>query len=289
MTKKKLNIRPVGLKGREVNERMLELMDATLIKEGVDRGVLEITKKGPDGKVYAIVRENKYYYIKTADMKEGLVKEDFKYMGGLANKKDFAYPSYAKALKHLNLKFHSLNESLGLVSSANIFRDDEIVETNMSYKNYGHVEYDANIVDKKGEKLSSDGVSDAAEEGVTGDNLTKNKGKGKADNEFAKASDPIFEDKIELTDAEKIIEGMLTGEEIVIPEPEADYVFEGNNITVKKPMSISTTIEAIDETIYKVTGEGTKEAMSEAANILRGLKKEEVIAVLETITGKKKV
>jgi len=288
MTKKKLNIRPVGLKGREVKNRMLELMDATLIKEGVDRGVLEITKKGPDGKVYAIIRENKDYYIKTADMKEGLVKEDFEYMGGLANKKDFAYPSYAKAIKHLNLKFHSINESLGLASEANIFRDDKIVETNMSYKNYGAVEYDANITDKKGEKLSWDNVSDDAEDGITGDNLTKNNGKGKADKDFAKLSDSIFE-RDELTDSEKIIEGMLSGDEVVIPEPEADFVFEGDNMTIKAPMSITDTITAIDDTIYRVTGEGTKEAMAEATDILKGLKKDEVIAVLEAITGKKKV
>tara|TARA_R110000868_G_scaffold203969_4_gene451944 strand:+ start:20039 stop:20905 length:867 start_codon:yes stop_codon:yes gene_type:complete len=288
MTNKKLNIKPVGLKGREIQDRMLELMGGTLIKENVDRSVIEITKKGPDEKIYAIVRENHEYYIKTADMKESLVKEDFKYMGGLANKKDFAYPSYAKALKHLNLKFHSLNESLGLTSSANIFRDDKIVETKMSYKNYGSVPYDANIVDKKGENLSWDGVSDDAEDGVTGDNLTKNNGKGKADKEFAKLSDDIFE-KVNLSDAEKIIEGMLTGEELVIPKLEADFVFENGDITVKRPMSITDTIDAIDGTIYRVTGEGTKDAMTEAATILKGLTKEEVISVLESITGKKKV
>ena len=282
MTKKKLNIRPVGLKGREVKNRMLELMDATLIKEGVDRGVLEITKKGPDGKVYAIVRENKNYFIKTADMKEGLVKEDFKYIGGLANKKEAAYPSYAKAIKHLNLKFHSLNESLGLVSDANIFRDDNIVENGGTHAGYGFVQNDEHVEDKKGEELEMDGISDAAEDGVTGDNLVGKNGKKKADKDFTKAD-------VKLTEAEKIIEGMLTGEEIVIPEPEADFVFEGDNMTVKKPMSITDTIESIDGTIYRVTGEAKKEAMAEAADILKGLEKDEVIAILESITGKKKV
>lgn len=279
MTKKRLNIRPVGLKGREVKNRMLELMEnMTPIKENVDRSVVEITKKGPDGNVYAIVRENKDYYIKIAEMKDNLVKEDFEYVGGLANKKDYAYPSYAKALKHLNLKFHSLNEALGLVSGANIFQDDKLIEHHgMTYKNYGTVDNQEYVEDKKGEELEMDAEEGSEEDGF-GSNVT---GK-KAENDWEKAD-------VKLTESEKIIENMLTGEEIVIPEPEPDFVLEGEEVSVKKPLSITETIEAIDDTIYKVTGEGTKEAMNEAAELLKALKKEEVIAVLETITGKKKV
>lgn len=283
MTKKRLNIRPVGLKGREVKNRMLELMEnMTPIKENVDRSVVEITKKGPDGNVYAIVRENKDYYIKIAEMKDNLVKEDFEYVGGLANKKDYAYPSYAKALKHLNLKFHSLNEALGLVSEANIFQDDKLIEHHgMSYKSYGFVDNQEYVEDKKGEELEMDAEEGSEEDGF-GSNVTGKKGEKKAENDWEKAD-------VKLTESEKIIENMLTGEEIVIPEPEPDFVLEGEEVSVKKPLSITETIEAIDDTIYKVTGEGTKEAMNEAAELLKTLKKEEVIAVLETITGKKKV
>ena len=100
---KKNNIKPTGLKGQEQVNRMIELMGQTLIKEGVDRSVIELTKVGPDGKSYGIVRENHEYYIKIAEGTENLTKDSFKYIGGLKNKKEFAYPSYAKAIKHLKI------------------------------------------------------------------------------------------------------------------------------------------------------------------------------------------
>ena len=84
---KNSNIRPTGRKGNETVNRMKELMDITPIKEGVDRSTEVITKLGPDGKAYAIIKENSEYYIKSAEKTSGLVMEDFKYIGGLKNKK----------------------------------------------------------------------------------------------------------------------------------------------------------------------------------------------------------
>lgn len=121
----KERISPVGLKGNEINERMKELMGITPINENLTRSSVELTKMGPDGNVYGIVRENHEYYIKVATKREGkLVAEDFSYIGGLKNKKQEVYPTYAKAIKHLNFKFNSLNEAYGKSGQINVFESD---------------------------------------------------------------------------------------------------------------------------------------------------------------------
>jgi hypothetical protein len=128
--KKDNRISPVGLKGNEINERMKELMGIKPINENHSTSVVELTKIGPDGNAYAIVRENHEYYIKTTVKKSNLISEDFKYIGGLQNKKSEAYPSYAKAIKHLNLKFNSLAESFDAGHNINVFKSDNLVKEN---------------------------------------------------------------------------------------------------------------------------------------------------------------
>lgn len=125
-----LNINPMGLKGRQINERMKELMGISSINENTSKSAVELTKIGPDGKAYAIVRENHEYYIKVSDKTTNLVNEDFKYIGGLQNKKSEAYPSYAKAIKHLNLNFKSLAEAYGKGGDINVFVDDNLINEN---------------------------------------------------------------------------------------------------------------------------------------------------------------
>lgn len=108
-------INPIGLKGKEELQHIQELMNKlTPITEIVRNSVVEITKKGADGKIYAIVRENHNYFIKVATLKKGvLVTEDFQYIGGLQNKNEEVHPTYAKALKRLNMKLISLAEAFG--------------------------------------------------------------------------------------------------------------------------------------------------------------------------------
>ena len=125
--KKKLIINPVGLKGYEINERMKELMGIAPINESKTSFVIELTKVGPDGKAYAIVRENHLYFIKVSDKTEKIVAEDFNYIGGLKNKMTEAYDSYAKAIKHLNLKFRSLAEANNYDGEINVFRNDNLL------------------------------------------------------------------------------------------------------------------------------------------------------------------
>lgn len=121
----KEKITPVGLKGYEINERMKELMGVTTLNEGMKNSAIELTKKGPDGKIYGIIRENHEYYIKISTKQAAnLVVEDFSYIGGLQNKKQEAYPTYSKAIKHLNLKFNSLNEAYDKSGQINVFETD---------------------------------------------------------------------------------------------------------------------------------------------------------------------
>lgn len=169
-------INPIGLKGNEINERMKQLMGMTPMNEGLSRSTVELTKIGPDGKTYGIVRENHEYYIKISDKTSNLTVEDFKYIGGLQNKKQEAYPSYAKATKHLNLKFNSICESYGIVNTFNVFVDDKLLSEHHPYKadqalsaTKGMGDSQEYIVDKAGKELSAD----AKEEG--GDNLADKK------------------------------------------------------------------------------------------------------------------
>jgi hypothetical protein len=53
---------------------------------------VELTKLGPDNKVYAIIREITNIILST-DKVSNIVSEDFKYIGGLQNKKQEAYSS----------------------------------------------------------------------------------------------------------------------------------------------------------------------------------------------------
>lgn len=134
---KEQRIIPTGLKGYEINERMKELMGIQPINESKKTSVVELTKLGPDGKVYGIVRENHEYYIKITTKSSNLVAEDFGYIGGLQNKKSEAYPSYAKALKHLNLKFNSLSEAYDNAEKINVFEDDNLMNETVGFNSGG--------------------------------------------------------------------------------------------------------------------------------------------------------
>ncbi len=156
-------VNPIGLKGNQINERMRVLMGMTPINEGISRSTVELTKIGPDGKAYGIVRENHEYYIKVSDKTSNITVEDFKYIGGLQNKKSEAYSSYAKATKHLNLKFNSICESFDIVNTFNVFVDDKLLSEGAAKEASKH------ITDTKGTELGSK----VKEEG--GDNVAEKK------------------------------------------------------------------------------------------------------------------
>ena len=122
------NINPKTLKGQDKLNRMLDLMGKmNTLNESKSYSELELVKKGPNGIVYGIVRENHDYFIKTSNKTSGkFLAEDFSYVGGLQNKYDERYNSYAESIKHLNMKFDMLNESYGIDSNTNIFETDGV-------------------------------------------------------------------------------------------------------------------------------------------------------------------
>ena len=183
-------VRPTGLKGSEKLDRMRELMGSTQLNEDVKNSVVELTKLGPDGKVYGIVREGHDYFIKVTDKQSNIVTEDFNYIGGLMNKTSEVYGSYAKAIKQLNLKFMSLNEAYGKEGNFNTFSNDNLLSENEASKN---------ILDKAGEKLSYDS-KEGKDESQFGDNLANKD----VDDEF---------EKVKLSENEMAIDEMITGEE----------------------------------------------------------------------------
>ena len=140
--KNKQIISPVGLKGKEILERQLSLMGIKPINENENKtnSAVELTKIGPDGNAYAIVRENHEYYIKRTNKKTGLVMEDFKYIGGLQNKKEESYPTYARAIKQLNFKFKSLAEAFNQGGDINVFEDDNLLSENARVGGFSQME-----------------------------------------------------------------------------------------------------------------------------------------------------
>ena len=129
-------VKPVGLKGNDKLNHMLNLMGRLdTINENVNRiSSVKISKQAPDGNVYAIVRENQEFVIKTAPLKENLSLKDLNYIGGLANKRDFVYESFKKADKVLNNKLISLFEAYGIETDINTFKSDRLIKEECDIK-----------------------------------------------------------------------------------------------------------------------------------------------------------
>ena len=119
---------PKKIKGQDKLNRIKDLMGKmNTINESDSTSEVELIKKGANGVVYGIVRENRNYFIKTSEKTSGeFMAEDFNYVGGLQNKSSEKYKSYADALKHLNLKFDMLNESFGVEKNTNLFETDGV-------------------------------------------------------------------------------------------------------------------------------------------------------------------
>ena len=127
-------VNPKKIKGQDKLNRIKDLMGKMgTLTESKTFSELELIKKGPNGVVYGIIRENHDYFIKTTEKTSGIfLSEDFKYVGGLQNKYNERYKSYAEAIKHLNMKFDMLNESFGIKENNNIFESDGVPTANAS-------------------------------------------------------------------------------------------------------------------------------------------------------------
>jgi len=257
-----LNINPMGLKGRQINERMKELMGISSINENTSKSAVELTKIGPDGKAYAIVRENHEWYIKSTNKQTKLVAEDFNYIGGLQNKKDKVYTSYAKALKQLNLKFMSLNEAIGKSGQVNVFLDDNLITEHHPLKadmklsaEKGIGDSDEYVVNKKGHKLDYDAKEGKEEDGF-GDNV--------ADSTAEKDME-----EVKLNETESEIDRMITGEEVIEEEIKEESKKTGFSIAraIQEMDSVIDELSSEDEKIDAILeslGEGERAIMMEA-------------------------
>jgi len=127
---------PKTLKGQDKINRITDLMSRmTTLNESTSLSEIDFIKKGPNGIVYGIIRENHNYFIKTTEKTSGiLIAEDFEYVGGAKNKYIEKYNTYTEALKQLNMKFDMLNESYGIETGSNLFESDgrEIKVSNAS-------------------------------------------------------------------------------------------------------------------------------------------------------------
>lgn len=168
------NIRPNSLKGKDVLSRMKELMGPITESKKNNTSFIELTKVGPDGKSYAIVRENHEYYIKISDKVTDVIAEDFKYIGGLQNKKDKAYPSYSQAIKHLNLTFISLAEAYGTTNTVNSFLNDNLVEDCGIVRGAGHDTHIMEIEEEDEDDVELTEDEESIDSMVTGEEIKEN-------------------------------------------------------------------------------------------------------------------
>ena len=254
-------INPVGLKGNEINQRMIELMGIKPIVENKSTSVVELTKVGPDGKVYGIVRENHEYYIKVTNKTSNLLSEDFKYIGGLQNKKSEAYPSYAKAIKHLNLNFKSLAEAYGKGGDINVFEDDNLLSEDiaglsdmkgMGFSGQGNLEGNDQITEDWGTNPYDidDSEEDDTDDDFDRDERDIDETLNAVDAIVDKKEKPIKEDDaIELTELEQAVENMLKendDEDDEQKEMEKENVYE-NKFTISKALeNMDSILESLN-------------------------------------------
>jgi len=230
-------VKPNGLKGNEQINRMKDLMNFTPLNEGHARSVVELTKLGPDNIVYGIVRENHDYFIKIAQNKKNLVADDFNYIGGLKNKTDVVYESYAKAIKQLNLKFISLNEALGVKTDVDTFKNDNIFEQWESYSEAPKSSQPDTLLGTVKSVGKNDGhdkevIGDAGE---TGNPDVSTPPVVEEDEAVDEDAEVIDEDAVELTETEKAIDKMIL-----------EAKLEGT-IDAESKLKITTALKKINE------------------------------------------
>ena len=225
--KKNKYISPVGLKGQEINERMKSLMGITPINENKSKVVVEHTKFGPDGNAYAIIRENREWYIKRTNKTEYIVAEDFQYIGGLMNKKDEAYPSYSKALTHLGLKFKGLSEAYNYTGEMNIFENDDVLSEN----------------------FGAAGFSEMTGSGFSGQgNLEGNSSL----TEIEEEEDESIDEDVEMTEAEQAIDDMIA--EMDSEEEDEDETITEQKKSIDDLDSLDGRLEKLLESTIKKKG-----------------------------------
>ena len=102
---------------------------------------IEYKAQAADGKYYGIIRENSKYFVKVATPGKEMVAESYQYIGGVQNKKNYEYTSYANALKQFELKLGSINEAYDEDRKVNVEaldpykKEDLVIEGTEKMKN----------------------------------------------------------------------------------------------------------------------------------------------------------
>lgn len=120
-------MRPIGSeKISNLDEKLSRIRDIAGIRsvnestETNSRGNINSTilheSVASNGEEYAIVQEEKYIYIKKK------INENYNYISGVENLKEFSFKTYTDALKHLNLMHKEINELNGIKEGVDILK-----------------------------------------------------------------------------------------------------------------------------------------------------------------------
>ena len=114
-------------------DRMKSLINYGKVEENTQSGAIiprvEYSQKAADGKTYGIIRECNKFYIKVAPKKDTeVLAEDFDYIGGINNRRENEYATYAKASKQFDLKMMSINEAHAVKVPVEQFKEPKKVE-----------------------------------------------------------------------------------------------------------------------------------------------------------------
>jgi hypothetical protein len=116
-------------------EKMLRLSNIQKkpLNESSSISAIEFIKSVADGNTYAIVRENRTYYIKSTETKDTLLESDFDYLGGLGNRTKNSFRGYDDAVTRLNLMFNDINRVQGINEDIDMVNFSHVLNENGEY------------------------------------------------------------------------------------------------------------------------------------------------------------
>ena len=111
---------------QNVDDKLARILEIAGIKKEVINENKVISNKASnvlheavaaDGTEYGIVQEEKHVYIKSKN-----TDGEYDYLTGVQNIHEHSYKSYADALKHLNMMFKEINESVDFKENIDVLK-----------------------------------------------------------------------------------------------------------------------------------------------------------------------
>jgi hypothetical protein len=119
-------MRPVGSeKIQDVDQKLARILEiAGVSKEAINENKQLVghlsnvlhEAVAANGTEYGIVQEEKHVYIKVK------TENGYEYLSGVQNIHEHSYRSYAEALKHLNMMFKQINESVDYKENIDVLK-----------------------------------------------------------------------------------------------------------------------------------------------------------------------